>query len=45
MGNKFYVGLGEVIPKLTGEFQLWYDKNAWLAPKLVILSHLKLLLL
>ena len=20
-------GLGELIPKLTGDFQLWYDKN------------------
>ena len=37
-------GIGELIPQLTGEFQLWYDNNAWLAPKLVILSHQKLLL-
>ena len=38
-------GLGELIPQLTGEFQLWYDNNACRAPKLVILSHLLLLFL
>ena len=35
-------GISELIIQLSDEFQLWYDNNAWLAPKLVILSHLKL---
>ena len=43
MARTIIYGLGELIPQLTGEFQLWYDNNAWLAPKLVILSHQKLL--
>ena len=28
-------GLSELNPQLTAEFQLWYDRNGWLAPKLL----------
>ena len=31
LGDNLAYGLGGIIPKLTCEFQLQHDKNAWLA--------------